>query len=150
MNFLSIMYSKFAMPNLARQMVNLARICQIRGHFNKLWHSQRDHMYELNYSNKQSWPFPSQRCSVQRHALPKPATNAHHVKEQFSLSMESSVNKLTNCQYTTAKCWQSALAEACFWGLSDVHECSGVHWMSLVGFYRQQPCWKSPYDWLMI
>ena len=39
-------------------------------------------------------------------ALPKPATYAHHVKEQFSLSMDSSINKLTNCQYTTAKCWQ--------------------------------------------
>ena len=39
-------------------------------------------------------------------ALPKPATYTHHVKEQFSLSMDSSINKLTNCQYTTAKCWQ--------------------------------------------
>ena len=46
-------------------------------------------------------------------ALPKPATYAHHVKEQFSSSMDISINKLTNCQYTTAKCWQ-----VCFcWGL---------------------------------
>ena len=46
-------------------------------------------------------------------ALPKPATYTHHVKEQFSPSMDSSINKLTNCQYTTAKCWQ-----VCFcWGL---------------------------------
>ena len=46
-------------------------------------------------------------------ALPKPATYAHHVNEQFSPSMDSSINKLTNCQYTTAKCWQ-----VCFcWGL---------------------------------
>ena len=46
-------------------------------------------------------------------ALPKPATYAHHVNEQFSLSMDSSINKLTNCQYTTAKYWQ-----VCFcWGL---------------------------------
>ena len=46
-------------------------------------------------------------------ALPKPATYAHHVKEQFSSSMDSSINKLTKCQYTTAKCWQ-----VCFcWGL---------------------------------
>ena len=34
----------------------------------------------------------------------KPATYAHHVNEQFSPSMDSSINKLTNCQYTTAKC----------------------------------------------
>ena len=46
-------------------------------------------------------------------ALPKPATYAHHVNEQFSPSMDSSINKLTNSQYTTAKCWQ-----VCFsWGL---------------------------------
>ena len=44
------------------------------------------------------------------HALPKPATYAYHVKEQFSPSMDSSINKLTNCQYTIAKCWQ-----VCFW-----------------------------------
>ena len=46
-------------------------------------------------------------------ALPKPTTYAHHVKEQFSPSMDSSINKLTNCQYTTDKCWR-----VCFcWGL---------------------------------
>ena len=46
-------------------------------------------------------------------ALPKPATYPHHVKGHFSPSMDSSINKLTNCQYTTAKCWQ-----VCFcWGL---------------------------------
>ena len=46
-------------------------------------------------------------------ALPKSATYAHHVNEQFSPSMDSSINQLTNCQYTTAKCWQ-----VCFcWGL---------------------------------
>ena len=46
-------------------------------------------------------------------ALPKPTTYVHHVNEQFSPSMDSSINKVTNCQYTTAKCWQ-----VCFcWGL---------------------------------
>ena len=46
-------------------------------------------------------------------ALPKPATYTHHVNEQFLPSMDSSINKLTNYQYTTAKCWQ-----VCFcWGL---------------------------------
>ena len=45
--------------------------------------------------------------------MPKPATYSHHVNEQFSSSMDSSINKLSNCQYTTAKCWQ-----VCFcWGL---------------------------------
>ena len=37
-------------------------------------------------------------------ALPKPATYAHYGKEQFLPSMDSSIKKLTNCQYTTAKC----------------------------------------------
>ena len=46
-------------------------------------------------------------------ALPKPTTYAHHVKEQFSPLMDSSINKLTNCQYTTAKCWQDCFS----WGL---------------------------------
>ena len=45
--------------------------------------------------------------------LPKPSTYAHHGKEQFSSSMDSSINKLTIYQYTTAKCWW-----VCFcWGL---------------------------------
>ena len=43
----------------------------------------------------------------------KTSTCVYHVKEQFSLSMYGSINKLTNCQYTTANCWQ-----VCFcWGL---------------------------------
>ena len=47
------------------------------------------------------------------HISLKPATYAYHVKEQFSPSMDSSFNKLTNCQYTSAKFWQ-----VCFcWGL---------------------------------
>ena len=84
-------------------------------------------------------------------ALPKPATYAHHVKEHFSPSMDSYINKLTIMASTPLpNVDRSAFAEACIWGLSDVHKCSGVHWMPLVGLYRQPPCWKSPYDWLMI
>ena len=46
-------------------------------------------------------------------ALPKPATYIHYGKEQLSLSMGSSINKLTNYQCTAAKCWW-----VCFcWGL---------------------------------
>ena len=83
-------------------------------------------------------------------ALPKPTTYAHHINEQFSPSMDSSINKLTNCQYTTAKCWQ-----VCFsWGLflrpvrrPRVLECPLHATGRLV---RQPPCWKSPYNWLMI
>ena len=46
-------------------------------------------------------------------ALLKPSTYTHHGKEQFSSSMDSSINKLPNYQYTTAKCWW-----VCFyWGL---------------------------------
>ena len=78
---------------------------------------------------------------------PKPVTYSHYGIEQFSSSMDSSINKLNNYQYTTVKvnvCHMSAIAEACYWGLSDVHECSGVHWMPLVGLYGQRLCWKSP------
>ena len=46
-------------------------------------------------------------------ALLKPTTYAHYSKEQFSSWMNSPINKLTNYQYTTAKCWW-----VCFcWGL---------------------------------
>ena len=38
-------------------------------------------------------------------ALLKPSTYAHHGKEQFSSSLDSSINKLTNYQYTIAECW---------------------------------------------
>ena len=60
--------------------------------------------------------------------MPKPATYAHHIKEQFSPSMDSSINKLTNCQYTTAKCWQ-----VCFcWGLFlRPVRCPRVLWCTL-------------------
>ena len=77
-------------------------------------------------------------------ALPNPAPYTHHVKEQFLSSMDSSINKLTNCQYTTAKCWQVCFCWGLFLRLSDVHKCLGVHWISLVGLYRQAPCLKSP------
>ena len=85
-------------------------------------------------------------------ALPKPATYTHYSKEQFSSPMDSPINKLTtylpvhHCRTLMG----SAFAEACFWGLSDIHECLGVHWMPLVILYRQPPCWKSPHNWLMI
>ena len=58
-------------------------------------------------SRDPSWSFPMWPD------LPKPSTYAHHGKEQFSSWMDSSINKLTIYQYTTAKCsW------VCFcWGL---------------------------------
>ena len=104
--------------------------------------------YRLNYQHEIIWwPCGKVTCHAERYtwpALPKPATYAHHVNEQFSPSMDSSINKLTNCQYTTAKCWQ-----VCFcWGLflrsvrrPRVLGCpldaTGI------GLYRQPPCWKS-------
>ena len=46
-------------------------------------------------------------------ALPKSATYTHYGKEQLSSSMDSSINKLTNYQCATDKCWW-----VCFcWGL---------------------------------
>ena len=40
---------------------------------------------------------------------------------------------------TTAKSWLVCF----FWGLSEVQECSGVHWVSLVGLHWLLLCWKS-------
>ena len=82
--------------------------------------------------------------------LPKPATYAHNGKEHFSSPIDRSINKLTNCHNTTAASWLVCFSEICFWGLSDVHECSGVHWVPLIGLYRQPPCWKSPPDLFMM
>ena len=74
----------------------------------------RFHRHTINYLNchvKNCWVLLSTHQMWP--ALPKPTTYSHHVNEQFSPSMDSSINKLTNCQYTTAKCWQ-----VCFcWGL---------------------------------
>ena len=59
----------------------------------------------------------------------------------FSLPgpIDSSINKLILCQKFTG----FAFAEACFWGLSDVHECLGIHWLRPFGLHKQLPCWKS-------
>ena len=81
--------------------------------------------------------------------LPKPATYAHSGKEHFSSPIHRSINKLTNYHNTSAKFDWSALSEAYFWGLSDVHERLGVHWMPLVSLYSQPPCWKSLPDLFM-
>ena len=65
----------------------------------------------------------------------------------FSLSIHSSINKLTNYHNTTAKRWLVCF----FWGyLSDVHKCTGVDWIPLVGLYRHPPCWESLTDLFML
>ena len=51
--------------------------------------------YPISTTNGQTYLSP---------VLPKPATYAYHVNEQFPPSMDSSINRLTNCQYITAKC----------------------------------------------
>ena len=40
--------------------------------------------------------------------------------------------------------------DACFWGLSNVHECLGLHWIPLIGLYRQPLRRISQSDLLMI
>ena len=93
--------------------------------------------------------FFSHACSINCYmwpALPNPSTYAHYGKEHFSSSMDSSINKLTNYQYTTVKSWR-----VCFcWGLflRSVKHLWVFRW-PLVGLYRQPPCWKSPPAWLV-
>ena len=76
----------------------------------------------------------------------KPTKYTHNGKERFSSPIHSSIDKLTNYHNATAKSWLDCF----FRGLSDIHECSGTHWMPLVGLYRQPPCWKSPPDSFMM
>ena len=38
----------------------------------------------------------------------------------------------------------------CFWGLSDIHESLSVHWLPLVGLYRQPLGWKSTADLMIL
>ena len=78
-------------------------------------------------------------------ALPKFTMFAQNVKEWVLLpiAMDSSIKKLI-ASTPLPKVSKCAFAEACFWGLSD------VHCLLLVGFYRQPCCWKSPHDWLIL
>ena len=60
--------------------------------------------------------------------LQKPATYAHNGKNLFHhQSMAASICQLITATPLPKVDW-STFFEACFWGLSDVHECSGVHW----------------------
>ena len=67
-------------------------------------------------------------------------------QERLSSPIDSSISKLLVCQLITTtpmqKVYWSAFSEIWFWGLSDVHKCSDVYWMSLVSLHRQPPCWK--------
>ena len=47
------------------------------------------------------------------------------------------------------KASQAAFAVACFWGLSDVHECSGHLQMAAYPFDKQTAGCNSSHDWLM-
>ena len=44
---------------------------------------------------------------------------------------------------------QAAFAVTCFWGLSDIHECSGRLQMALHPLDKQTTSCNSPHDWLM-
>ena len=45
---------------------------------------------------------------------------------------------------------QAAFAVACFWGLSDIHECLGCLQMAPHPLEKQIASYNSPRDWLMI
>ena len=44
---------------------------------------------------------------------------------------------------------QAALAVACFWGLSDIHQCSGHLQMAPCDLDKKTASYNSPHDWLM-
>ena len=46
--------------------------------------------------------------------------------------------------------YQSAFAGACFTGVSDVYECSGVHQEALACRYRMSTGQELAHDWMMI
>ena len=43
----------------------------------------------------------------------------------------------------------AAFAVACFWGLSDIHECLGLLQMASHPLDKQTAGCNSPHDWLM-
>ena len=61
------------------------------------------------------------------------------------------VYTLTNnsARYWWWKLPKAAFAVACFWGLSDVHECSGRLQMTPHPLDKQTACYNSTHDWLM-
>ena len=62
-------------------------------------------MLNCTINNISNFEIPSAEWQYEMTSFAKkPATYAHHVKELFSQSMDSSINELTNSQYTTAKC----------------------------------------------
>ena len=44
---------------------------------------------------------------------------------------------------------QAAFAVACFWGLSDIHECMGRLQMAAYPLGKQTAGCNSPHNWLM-
>ena len=44
---------------------------------------------------------------------------------------------------------RAAFAVACFWGLSDIHECTGRLQMAAYPLDKQAAGCNSPHDWLM-
>ena len=52
-------------------------------------------------------------------------------------------------QVLVLKISQAAFAVACFWGLSDLHECSGVLQMAPSPLDKQTADCDSPHNWLM-
>ena len=67
-----------------------------------------------------------------------PSTVAVHINYQFS-----------HGQILVLKAAQAAFAVACFWGLSDVHECLGDLEMAPSPLDKQTASYNLPHDWLM-
>ena len=79
--------------------------------------------------------------------LQKTFTYADNDRPQFSLPINSYINKLTNHHCVTTK---SNFVGAAFWGMSDIHQCSVDLDMAVAALNKQPLGWTSPNDWLLL
>ena len=71
-------------------------------------------------------------------------------KFQFSNVNAITLFTITQQLYTLANIFgQAAFAVACFWVLSDIHECLGDLRMATSPLDKQPAGYKSPHDWLL-
>ena len=83
--------------------------------------------------------------------LRKAGFHAHNSKTHISPSNDACILYINYpfSQVLVLKISQAVFAVACFWGLSDLHECSGVLQMAPSPLDKQTADCDSPHNWLM-
>ena len=81
--------------------------------------------------------------------LRKASFHAHSSKAHFSPSNNSYTRWLTIQPGIDAEICLGCFAVACFWGLSDIHKCTGRLQMAAYPLGKQTAGCNSPHDWMM-